>query len=77
MKSSGLGSGSEVLVDLFVDLLTDLTKRLTYKKEGFSARTTSEIPREFYKECLLELKNRDINSWNKICTMFPDARGFV
>ena len=35
MKSLGLGSGSEVLVDLFVDLLTDLTKRLTYKKEGF------------------------------------------
>jgi 3'-phosphoadenosine 5'-phosphosulfate sulfotransferase (PAPS reductase)/FAD synthetase len=48
-----------------------------YKKEGFSARTTSGIPRTHINECLLSLKNLNINNFNKLCKIFPDAREFV
>ncbi len=48
-----------------------------YSKEGFGARTTSGVPRTHVSECLSSLKSRDINSFNKLCRMFPDVKEFV
>jgi 3'-phosphoadenosine 5'-phosphosulfate sulfotransferase (PAPS reductase)/FAD synthetase len=48
-----------------------------YKIEGFSARTTSGIPRTHIQECLMSLKSRDINSFNKLVEMFPEVKEFV
>lgn len=48
-----------------------------YKKEGFSARTTSGIPRTNIEESLMSLKSRDIESFNKLCKLYPDAGEYV
>ncbi|MDD5343107.1 MAG: phosphoadenosine phosphosulfate reductase family protein [Smithella sp.] len=48
-----------------------------YKIEGFSARTTSGVPRKYIHECLASLKDRDINSFNKLVEMFPEVKEFV
>jgi len=54
--------------------LPTLTK---YKIEGFSARTTSGIPRTNISECIQSLKSRDIYSFNKLCQLFPDVNEFI
>lgn len=48
-----------------------------YVFEGFSARTTSGIPRTNIDECLQSLKNRDVHAFNKLCDLFPDVRSFI
>ena len=48
-----------------------------YKNEGFEARTTSGIPRKFAFESMQSLKNRDIESYNKLLKILPDARQFT
>lgn len=55
----------------------DLPTLSKYHKEGFSARTTSGIPRTNINECLQSLKNRDINAFNKLCKLFPDVNEFI
>jgi len=48
-----------------------------YLIEGFSSRTTSGIPRKFANESLQSLKMRDIESYNKLLKLLPDARYFT
>lgn len=48
-----------------------------YQKEGFSARTTSGIPRTNIEESLMSLKSRDIQSFNELCKLYPDAAEYV
>ncbi len=48
-----------------------------YKLKGIKSRTSSGIPRTNINECLSSLKSMDINSFNKLCEIFPDARHFV
>lgn len=48
-----------------------------YINEGFEARTTSGIPRKFANESLQSLKNRDIESYNKLLKLLPDARYYT
>lgn len=58
-------------------LLNNLPILNKYNQEGFSARTTSGIPRTDINECLSSLKNRDIQAFNKLCQLFPDVKNFV
>lgn len=48
-----------------------------YSFEGFTARTTSGIPRTHINECLQGLKNRDIHSFNALCKLFPDVNEYL
>lgn len=48
-----------------------------YIDEGISARTTSGIPRTHIRESLTSLKNRDIQRWNALVKLFPDAAAYV
>lgn len=48
-----------------------------YKREGFDARTTSNIPSKYPQEALARLKDADISSFNSLLKNFPDARYFI
>lgn len=48
-----------------------------YKREGFEARTTSNIPSKYPHEAIARLKDSDIDSYNKLIKMFPDAKYFT
>ena len=48
-----------------------------YQKEGFEARTTSNIPSKYPHESILRLKNQDIAAYNKLMRIFPDAKYFT
>lgn len=48
-----------------------------YQFEGMNARTTAGLPRTHLNESLQSLKNRDPQSFNKLCKMFPDAKYYV
>ena len=48
-----------------------------YLNEGFESRTTSGIPKKFANESLQSLKNRDIESFNKLLKLIPDAKNFI
>lgn len=48
-----------------------------YLKDGFEARTTSGIPRKFANESMQSLKNRDIESYNKLLKLLPDAKYYT
>lgn len=48
-----------------------------YLSEGFESRTTAAIPSKFPHESLQSLKNRDIESFNKLLKLLPDARNFI
>jgi 3'-phosphoadenosine 5'-phosphosulfate sulfotransferase (PAPS reductase)/FAD synthetase len=58
-------------------LSNDLPILSKYLNEGFEARTTSGIPRKFAAESLQSLKNRDIESFNKLLKLLPDARNYI
>lgn len=47
-----------------------------YKREGFAARTTSNIPSKYPHEAIARLKDADITSYNKLIQMFPDVKYF-
>lgn len=52
----------------------------SYLKHGIKSRTASRIPRADYgirNAFLLNLKQRDANAYNKLLTIFPDARYFT
>lgn len=52
----------------------------TYKKYGFQERTTSRVPREDHgirSYSLKLLKNKDINSFNRLAKEFPEVAQFV
>lgn len=52
----------------------------TYKAFGFSERTTSRVPREDYgirSHSFRLLKEKDINKFNQLLQLFPDAKYFV
>lgn len=48
-----------------------------YKREGFEARTTSNIPSKYPHEAIARLKDADIAAYNKLINMFPDAKYFT
>jgi len=48
-----------------------------YKFHGFNARTSSGVPSKGKERMLLELKQRDINAFNKLLKLLPDARNFI
>ena len=48
-----------------------------YKIEGFDARTTSSIPSKYPQEALSRLKDQDIESFNKLLKLLPNARDFI
>lgn len=47
-----------------------------YKREGFEARTTSNIPSKYPHEAMARLKDADISAYNELIQMFPDAKYF-
>ena len=52
----------------------------SYKFESFESRTSSRIPREdngIRTASLAALKNRDVNSYNHLIKLFPDAKYFL
>jgi phosphoadenosine phosphosulfate reductase len=55
----------------------DLPVLNKYLIEGFESRTTAAIPSKFPHESLQSLKNRDIESFNKLLKLLPDARNFI
>jgi 3'-phosphoadenosine 5'-phosphosulfate sulfotransferase (PAPS reductase)/FAD synthetase len=48
-----------------------------YKREGFEARTTSNIPSKYPNEALARLKNADIMAYNKLLKILPDAKYYT
>lgn len=48
-----------------------------YKREGFEARTTSNIPSKYPHEAIARLKDADITSYNQLLKIFPDAKYFT
>jgi len=75
IKISPMSEWKEKDIAVYV-LSNDLPVLSKYKIEGFSARTTSGIPRTNIEECLISLKQRDIEGYNKLCRLFPDTKYF-
>jgi sulfate adenylyltransferase subunit 2 len=75
VKISPLSDWTEKEIAVYI-LVNDLPVLNKYNIEGFSARTTSGIPRTNIEECLISLKQRDIESYNKLCQLFPDTKYF-
>jgi 3'-phosphoadenosine 5'-phosphosulfate sulfotransferase (PAPS reductase)/FAD synthetase len=48
-----------------------------YQREGFEARTTTNIPSKYPHEAIARLKDADIAAYNKLVNMFPDAKYFT
>lgn len=48
-----------------------------YKFEGVSGRTTSGIARDYERETLLSLKQRDITRYNELLRLYEDASFFT
>lgn len=48
-----------------------------YQFEGASGRTTSGIARDYQRETLLSLKQRDVTRYNKLLQLYPDARNYT
>lgn len=48
-----------------------------YAKEGFSARTTTNIPSPFPHESIARLKEQDPENYNKLINLYPDAKYFT
>lgn len=48
-----------------------------YKREGFEARTTTNIPSKYPHEAIARLKDADVSAYNQLLTMFPDAKYFT
>lgn len=74
-KISPLADWTEKEISVYM-LENDLPVLNKYKHEGFSARTTSGIPRTHIEESLNSLKQRDIISYNLLCEIMPDAKNF-
>jgi len=75
IKISPMSDWTEKEISVYV-LANDLPTLTKYQIEGFSARTTSGIPRTHIEECLNSLKQRDIQGFNKLCNLFPDVENF-
>lgn len=58
-------------------LVNDLPILRAYKREGFEARTTSNIPSKYPQESIARLKDADITAYNKLLKLLPDARNFI
>jgi 3'-phosphoadenosine 5'-phosphosulfate sulfotransferase (PAPS reductase)/FAD synthetase len=58
-------------------ITNDLPLLETYKYFGFDARTTSAIPSIGRERMLQQLRIRDINAFNQILQLMPDARKFI
>lgn len=48
-----------------------------YIREGFEARTTSNIPSKYPQESIARLKDADISAYNKLLKLLPDAKYFT
>lgn len=75
IKISPMADWTEKEISVYI-LANNLPVLNKYKLEGFSARTTSGIPRTNIEECLISLKQRDIQGYNKLCELFPDTKYF-
>lgn len=58
-------------------LSNNLPTLSTYLKEGFSARTTAGISSKTPAESIASLKSRDINSYNELLKILPDAKHYT
>jgi len=67
-------STNDIAVYCIANKLPVLNK---YLKEGFDARTTAAIPSKFPHESISSLKRRDIQSYNKLLTLLPDAKYYI
>jgi hypothetical protein len=76
IKISPMADWTEREISVYV-LSNELPTLNKYNIEGFSSRTTSGIPRTNIEECLISLKQRDIEGFNKLCKLFPDTKYFV
>jgi len=76
IKISPMADWTEKEISVYT-LANDLPVLNKYNIEGFSARTTSGIPRTNINECLQSLKSRDIMAFNKLCLLFNDVNEFV
>jgi 3'-phosphoadenosine 5'-phosphosulfate sulfotransferase (PAPS reductase)/FAD synthetase len=47
-----------------------------YQREGFEARTTTNIPSKYPHEAIARLKDADIAAYNELMNLFPDAKYF-
>lgn len=58
-------------------IANDLPILSAYRREGFEARTTSNIPSKFPHEAIARLKDAGISAYNQLLKMFPDAKYFI
>lgn len=58
-------------------ILNNLPVLNAYKREGFEARTTSNIPSKYPHESIARLKDADISAYNKLIQLLPDAKYFT
>lgn len=47
-----------------------------YQREGFGARTTTNIPSKYPHESIARLKDQNLPAYNELLKMFPDAKYF-
>lgn len=48
-----------------------------YLFNGMETRTTSNIPSKYPRETLAEIRQRDIDSFNKLLELLPNARNYI
>lgn len=58
-------------------IVNEIPTLSTYLKEGFSARTTAGISSKTPEMSLASLKARDIESFNKLLNLLPDAKLYI
>lgn len=58
-------------------LVNELPVLRAYNREGFEARTTSNIPSKYPEESIARLKDADISAYNQLLKFYPDAKYFT
>ena len=57
-------------------LANDLPILKAYQREGFEARTTSNIPSKYPQEAIQRLKDSNISAYNELFDILPNAKMF-
>lgn len=76
IKISPLADWTETDISAYI-LANDLPILSTYLTDGFSARTSAGIPRSCIRLSLTNLKNKDVNAFNKLCELYEDVKFFI
>jgi len=58
-------------------LVNELPILKAYMREGFESRTTSNIPSKYPHESIARLKDSNIEAYNKLLKILPDAKYFT